>query len=91
MNVIINVIGPEIMLKQEISLEMVSPPTLRDVMRSLQEQKEGPWKRILKRDLSLAEGCVALLNGRSIMSLEGFETKVREGDEITFTVLLAGG
>jgi molybdopterin converting factor small subunit len=91
MNVIINVIGPEITLKQEIALELVSPPTLKDVMMSLLEQKEGPWKRILKNDLSLAEGCVALVNGRNIMSLEGFETKVREGDEITFTVLVAGG
>ena len=90
MNVIINVIGPEITLKQEISLELVSP-TLKDVMRNLLEQKEGPWRRIVKNDLSLAEGCVALLNGRNIMSLEGFETKVREGDEITLTVLLAGG
>lgn len=90
MNVIINVIGPEITLKQEIGLELVSP-TLKDVMMSLLEQKEGPWKRILKNDLSLAEGCVALVNGRNIMSLEGFETKVREGDEITFTVLVAGG
>jgi molybdopterin converting factor small subunit len=90
MNVIINVIGPEITLKQKIVLELVSP-TLKDVMMSLLEQKEGPWKRILKNDLSLAEGCVALVNGRNIMSLEGFETKVREGDEITFTVLVAGG
>jgi molybdopterin converting factor small subunit len=90
MNVYINVIGPEITLKQEISLELVSP-TLRDVMRSLLEQKEGPWRRIVKNDLSLAEGYVALLNGRNIMSLEGFETKVYEGDEITLTVLLAGG
>ena len=60
-------------------------------MRDLLEQKGGPWQRILKNDLSLAEGCVALVNGRNIMSLEGFETKVREGDEITLTVLLAGG
>lgn len=90
MNVIINVIGPEITLEHEIDLELVSP-TLKDVMRSLLEQKRGPWKRILKSDLSLVEGCVTLLNGRNIMSLEGFETKVHEGDEITFTVLVAGG
>lgn len=90
MNVIINVIGPEITLKHEIVLELVSP-TLKDVMMSLLEHQEGPWKRILKNDLSLSEGCVALVNGRNIMSLEGFETKVHEGDEITFTVLVAGG
>ncbi len=90
MNVIINVIGPEITLKREIALEMVSP-TVREVVRTLQEQKQGPWKRLVKDDLSLVEGCVALVNGRNIMSLEGFETKVHEGDEITLTVLVAGG
>jgi len=90
MNVIINVIGPEITLKQEIALELVSP-TLKEVMKTLQEQKEGPWKRLVKNDLSLVEGCVALVNGRNIMSLGGFETPIREGDEITFTVLVAGG
>ena len=90
MNVIINVIGPEITLKQEIALELASP-SVREVMRTLQGQKQGPWKRLVKDDLSLVEGCVALVNGRNIMSLEGFETKVHEGDEITLTVLVAGG
>ncbi|MFQ6078928.1 MAG: MoaD/ThiS family protein [Thermodesulfobacteriota bacterium] len=90
MNVIINVIGPEITLKQEIDLELVYA-TIRDVVRSLLDQHKGPWERIIKKDLSLAEGCVALVNGRNIMSLEGFETPIHEGDEITFTVLVAGG
>ncbi len=90
MNVIINVIGPEIRLKQEIDLELASP-TIREVARSLLDQHKGPWERIVKNDLSLEEGCVALVNGRNIMSLEGFETKIHEGDEITFTVLVAGG
>ena len=53
--------------------------------------KEGPWRRILKEDLSLQEGCVLLVNGRNIASLEKLETKIRDGDEITFTVLVAGG
>lgn len=90
MNVIINVIGPEITLKQEIVLELASP-TLKDVVRSLLGQHRGPWERMVKSDLSLAEGCVVLVNGRNIMSLEGFETRIQEGDEITFTVLVAGG
>jgi len=90
MNVIINVIGPEITLKQEIDLELVSP-TLRDVVRTLLGEHEGPWERIIRNDLSLAEGCVALVNGRNIMSLEGFETPIHEGDEITFSVIVAGG
>ncbi len=90
MNVIVNVIGTEISLKQEIVLEPPSP-TLKDVVRALQDQHDGPWERILKDDLSPAEGCVALVNGRNILSLEGLETRIREGDEITFTVMVAGG
>lgn len=91
MHLTINVIGPVITLKQQIDLELVSP-TIRDVARSLLDQhKGGPWERIIKNDLSLAEGCVALVNGRNIMSLEGFETQIHEGDEITLTVLVAGG
>lgn len=90
MNVIINVIGPEITLKQEIDVELASP-TLKDVIRALLGEHEGPWERILRDDLSLAEGCVTLVNGRNIMSLEGFETPIHEGDEITFTVIVAGG
>jgi molybdopterin converting factor small subunit len=31
------------------------------------------------------------VNGRNIASLEKLETKIRDGDEITFTVLVAGG
>lgn len=90
MNLIINVLGPEITLKQEIVLKLISP-TLKDVLRSLLAQKKETWERIIRNDLSLAEGCVALVNGRNIMSLEGFETRIHEGDEITFTVIVAGG
>jgi molybdopterin converting factor small subunit len=90
MNVIINVIGPEITLKREIALDRGSQ-TFKDVLRSLLDQKKGPWKRIVKKDLSLTEGYVVLVNGRNIMSLEGLETKIHEGDEITFTVIVAGG
>jgi molybdopterin converting factor small subunit len=90
MTVIINVFGTELVLKRPITLDLQSP-TLRDVLIALQRDHEGPWKRILKEDLSLQEGCVALVNGRNIASLEKLETKIHEGDEITFTVLVAGG
>jgi molybdopterin converting factor small subunit len=61
------------------------------VLATLQRQHEGPWRRIIKEDLSLQEGCVILVNGRNIASLEKLETKIHDGDEITFTVLVAGG
>ena len=90
MTVIINVFGTEFVLKRPITLDLESA-TLRDVLLALQRHHEGPWKSILKEDLSLQEGCVALVNGRNIASLEKLETSVHDGDEITFTVLVAGG
>ena len=90
MTLTINVFGTEFVLKRPITLDLQSP-TLKDVLLSLQRYHEGPWKRILKEDLSLREGCVVLVNGRNIASLEKLETSVHDGDEITFTVLVAGG
>jgi molybdopterin converting factor small subunit len=90
MTIIINVFGTELSLKRPISLDLESP-TLRDVLAALRKHQEGPWQRILKENLSLQEGCVVLVNGRNIASLEKLETKIRDGDEITFTVLVAGG
>jgi molybdopterin converting factor small subunit len=48
-------------------------------------------ERFIKEDLSPVEGSVILVNGRNIWSLDRFETKIHEGDELTFTVLVAGG
>ncbi len=90
MTIIINVFGPEFSLKRPVTLGLESA-TLREVLAALQRDHEGPWRHILKEDLSLQEGCVVLVNGRNIASLEKIETKIRDGDEITFTVLVAGG
>jgi len=90
MTIITNVFGTEFSLKRPITLDLESP-ALRDVLAALRRYHEGPWRRFLKEDLSLQEGCVVLVNGRNIASLEKLETKIRDGDEITFTVLVAGG
>ncbi len=65
--------------------------TLKEVLRILKDQYHGPWEHFIKEDLSPVEGSVILLNGRNIWSLDRFETKIQEGDELTFTVLVAGG
>ena len=90
MKITVNVFGPDITLKEGIFLEMDSA-TLRDVLRALTVKQEGALKRIIKDDLSLEKGCVILVNGRNISSLEKLETEIHDGDEITFTVLVAGG
>ena len=90
MKIFINTFGTDIRLKQETSLEPASP-ALKDVLRALQDQDEAQLERFVQDDLSLREGCAILLNGRNIASLGGMETSVHEGDELTFTVLVAGG
>ncbi len=90
MNVTVNVIGPKVTLGRKVTLEL-SSSTLRELVGVLLDLGEGPWRDIIREDRSLAEGCVVLVNGRNIMSLEGLETKLHEGDEVTFTVLVAGG
>jgi molybdopterin converting factor small subunit len=90
MTIITNIFGTEFTLKQPVTLDVQSP-TLRDVLVSLQTHHEGPWKRLFKEDLSMQEGWVILLNGRNIVSLQNLETEIHDGDELTFTVLVAGG
>ena len=88
--ILINLLGTEIRLKQGISLEPPSP-TLKDILGALREQHIGHLERFIKEDLSPAEGSAILVNGRNIGSLDRLETKIQDGDEITFTVLVAGG
>ena len=90
MTIITNVFGTEFTLKRPVTLDLESP-ALRDVLVALQRNHEGPWRRIIKDDLSLLEGCVILVNGRNIASLQNLNTKINDGDELTFTVLVAGG
>jgi len=90
MKILINTFGTDIRLKQEASLEPASP-ALKDVLRALQNQDKDQLERFIEDDLSLKEGCVILLNGRNIASLDKLETRVQDGDELTFTVLVAGG
>ncbi len=90
MRIIFNLFGTEIRLKQEVSLDLPSP-SLRDALRALKDRYGTPLEKFLKEDLSPAEGCAILLNGRNIGSLGQGEREIQDGDEITFTVLVAGG
>jgi len=90
MKIFINAFGTDIRLKQGVSVEPASP-ALRDVLRALPDPEKGRLDRFIKDDLSLKEGCVILVNGRNMASLDGLETRVQDGDELTFTVLVAGG
>ena len=90
MRVIVNTFGTDVKLRQEVSLEPASP-RLHDVLRALREQYRAPLARFLNDDLSPVEGSALLVNGRNMFSLDRSETTVQDGDELTFTVQVAGG
>ena len=90
MKVFLNLLGAEIRVKQEVSFEAGSC-ALPDVLRALKDQHGGALRRFLKEDLSPADGSAILVNGRNIRSLDPLKTKIQDGDELTFTVLVAGG
>ena len=90
MRVIVNTFGTDVTLRQEVSLEPASP-RLHDVLRALREQYRAPLARFLTEDFSPTEGSAILINGRNMWSLNRNETEVHDGDELTFTVQVAGG
>jgi molybdopterin converting factor small subunit len=90
MKVIVNIVGVEVKLKHETLLEPVSP-ILKDVLRTLKDRDKGLLKRFINDDLSPIDCSVILVNGRNILSLNGWETYIHEGDELTFMVPVAGG
>ncbi len=90
MKITVNTIGVEVRLKQEVSLEPASP-ALKDVLRALIDRDGGALGRFVAGDLSLVDCSVLLINGRNILSLEGWTTQIHDGDELTFMVPVAGG
>ena len=90
MKLIVNTFGADVRLRQEVSLEPASP-ALQDVLRALMDQYRIPLGRFLTEDFSPTEGSAILINGRNMWSLDRHATEVHDGDELTFTVQVAGG
>lgn len=90
MKIIVNRIGVEVRLKQEVSLEPASP-ALGDVLRALMERHGDELGRFVGSDLSLIDHSILLVNGRNFLSLGGWATEIHPDDEITFMVPVAGG
>lgn len=90
MRIYVNTFGADIKLRQEVALAPASS-SLRDVLGALLEQYRAPLERFLNDDLSPRDGAAILVNGRNMWSLDKFATTIHEGDELTFTVMVAGG
>ena len=90
MRLLVNIFGPDVKVRQEVSLALVSS-SLCDVLAALRAQCRAPLEQFLRDDLSPAEGAAILVNGRNMLSLDMIGTTIRDGDELTFTVMVAGG
>ena len=90
MRIIVNIIGVEVRLKQEVWLDPPSP-ALGDVVRALRGRIGDQLARFVDADCSLVDCSVLLVNGRNFLSLQGWATEIHDGDEITFMVPVAGG
>ena len=90
MRLIVNTFGADVRLRQEVSLEPASP-ALQDVLRALMHQHRVALGRFLTEDFSPTEGSAILVNGRNMWSLDRHATEIHDGDELTFTVQVAGG
>jgi molybdopterin converting factor small subunit len=89
MRVYVNTFGTDIKLRQEVVVDPISP-NVHDVLAALLQQYRSSLERFLTNDLSPRDGSAVLVNGRNLLSL-GSATTIREGDELTFTVMVAGG
>jgi molybdopterin converting factor small subunit len=89
MKVIVSTFGTDIRLRQEVEVEPASP-ALHEVLRALRERYRGPLERFLTEELTPMEGTAVLVNGRNILTLDRRAT-MQDGDELTFTVHVAGG
>ncbi len=90
MRVFVNTFGVDVKLREEVFLQPTSP-SLRDVLGALWAQYRVPLERFVKDDLTPKEGSAILVNGRNILSLDRDSTTIQDGDELTFTVMVAGG
>jgi molybdopterin converting factor small subunit len=90
MKIFVSVVGVEVKLKQETAIEP-SSHALKDVLRILKDQDNCQLERFIDGDLSPIDCSVILVNGRNILSLNGQDTQIHDGDELTFMVPVAGG
>jgi molybdopterin converting factor small subunit len=79
--------------RSQLPLELEGSPSLKDVVQKTTELFPPEFKRILI-DPELDDprpNALILLNGRDISVLDGFETRVDDGDEVVFIPVSHGG
>ncbi len=65
--------------------------TIREVLDSVEAANQGIKEKILDDSGEIRRFIIVSLNGEDVRYLDGPETSVKEGDEITIVPAIAGG
>jgi len=90
LEIVVHRIGSQGIAKEKIFFE-VNSLTIKRLLIHLLENSADKVRPFINEDLAIPDGSVILVNGRNMLSVDGLDTEIRDQDEITFTVLVAGG
>jgi len=82
----------EIVGKKEEEFEFSKGTTIKEVLRHLSESYGRTFKEYIYNEKGRIKSHLEfLINGKSITTLQGFETKVKDGDKIAIIPPVGGG
>ena len=82
----------DITKQQEDSVQIDDSTNVKQVIEKLVEKYgENLEKNIYTPSRNLSTYVIIVLNGKDIRTMEGLETKVNSGDELSFIPAIAGG
>jgi molybdopterin synthase sulfur carrier subunit len=68
-----------------------APPDLHELLVGLAERYEGRFRAAVLPEGKLGEALIVLVNGRNVRCLQGLDTPLADGDEVSIFPLVAGG
>ncbi|MCF7936670.1 MAG: MoaD/ThiS family protein [Synergistales bacterium] len=74
------------------AVEVPEQPTVRDLLAALADRYGTPFRRMALTEAGeISSQTIILVNGRHIVHLNGGDTELASGDEVSVFPLLAGG
>jgi len=82
----------EVVGKKEEEFEFSRGTTIKELLKHLSESYGQAFKEYIYNDRGRVKGHLEfLINGKSITTMKGFETKLNEGDKIAIIPPVGGG
>jgi len=82
----------EITNKREEEIEVKKDTAVEDLLKLLEEKYGPEFKDYIRNKRGrLRENLQYLINGKNVGSLQGFETKLKEGDTVAIIPPVGGG